>query len=88
MVPTLSASSAIAGVSGWLSPALAESRNYWTRPRAREVRAYWYILFWIGMQFSSVLTGASDGVAYWAHIGGFIGGMAIGTCRALDSACV
>lgn len=36
----------------------------------------WSVLgFWIFLQIYSGATGQNDGVAYWEHIGGFIGGM-------------
>ncbi|HEY9786882.1 MAG TPA: rhomboid family intramembrane serine protease [Candidatus Obscuribacterales bacterium] len=87
MVPTLGASGAIAGVLGgylmlWpkativgFVPLPTSARGY-KIPFTAEARAYWYILFWIFAQFTSVLGPASGGggVAYWAHIGGFIFG--------------
>jgi len=78
MAPTLGASGAIAGVLGGYLLLWPKAEITGLVPVPAKIRAYWYILFWIGMQFSSVLTGASDGVAYWAHIGGFIAGLAIG----------
>jgi membrane associated rhomboid family serine protease len=49
------------------------------------VRAFWFLLFWIIFQFEAVLpnllhgtmSSSGGGVAYWAHIGGFIGGLAL-----------
>lgn len=38
------------------------------------VRAYWLIGLWVVMQLGEVLSGAQDGVAYSAHIGGLITG--------------
>jgi membrane associated rhomboid family serine protease len=50
------------------------------------MRAFWFLIFWIFSQFDAVLpsilggslSNAGGGVAYWAHIGGFIGGFALG----------
>lgn len=45
------------------------------------VRAFWVIGTWIGLQFVEAYraagAGASGGVAYWAHIGGFAAGVAL-----------
>jgi membrane associated rhomboid family serine protease len=36
----------------------------------------WSVLgFWILLQVYSGATGQNDGVAYWEHIGGFVGGL-------------
>ncbi len=85
MVPTLGASGAIAGVLGGYLLLWPKAQITGLVPVPATIRAYWYILFWIGMQFSSVITGASDGVAYWAHIGGFIAGLVIGLAVRLIS---
>ena len=36
--------------------------------------AYLILGVWIGLQLFSVAAGAADGVAWWAHIGGFVAG--------------
>jgi membrane associated rhomboid family serine protease len=41
----------------------------------REIQAKWLLLFWFGTQF---LIGPESGVAAWAHIGGFVFGLAVG----------
>jgi membrane associated rhomboid family serine protease len=38
------------------------------------LRAYWIIGFWVLWQIIQVANSESDGVAYWAHIGGLIAG--------------
>ena len=40
-----------------------------------QVPAFIMIGLWIASQFMSVFAGQEDGVAYWAHIGGFIVGL-------------
>jgi len=41
-----------------------------------KIRAIWYLLIWIGMQFLIMLDDKSN-VAWLAHVGGFIGGMVL-----------
>lgn len=41
------------------------------------VRGFWVVLFYIAFDVLATLTGAEDGVAHWAHLGGFIVGIAI-----------
>jgi membrane associated rhomboid family serine protease len=36
--------------------------------------AYWAIGFWFALQFIAALFGSDDGVAWYAHLGGFIAG--------------
>lgn len=36
--------------------------------------AYWAIGFWFALQFASAFFGSDDGVAWYAHLGGFITG--------------
>jgi len=39
------------------------------------VRAYWLLPLWLGMEiYAGKLTGQGDGIAHWAHVGGFIFG--------------
>ena len=39
------------------------------------VRAYWLLPLWLGMEiYYGKLSGQSDGIAHWAHVGGFIFG--------------
>jgi membrane associated rhomboid family serine protease len=42
-----------------------------------KVRAIWYLLFWVGMQFVTMLDKTSN-VAWLAHVGGFASGTALG----------
>lgn len=44
------------------------------------INAIWFLGFWFAQQFFSVFTSSSTGggVAWWAHIGGFVFGAAVG----------
>lgn len=78
MIPTLGASGAIAGVLGGYLILWPKANITGLVPVPATIRAYWYILFWIFIQVSSVLTPqAGGGVAYWAHIGGFVAGLVL-----------
>ena len=84
VIPSLGASGAISGV-------LAAYIVYFPRNRVRvlvglryatDVPAYVMIGLWILLQFvngigSIAITDQTGGVAYWAHIGGFIAGVVI-----------
>lgn len=39
-----------------------------------ELPAWIYLLYWFGLQLVSSALGAGSGVAFWAHIGGFVAG--------------
>jgi membrane associated rhomboid family serine protease len=81
-IPVLGASGAVAGVLG------AYVISY---PRARveallppffivRIRALVFILFWFGLQLLNgvaSLAGNLNQVAWWAHIGGFLGGIGL-----------
>ncbi len=41
------------------------------------IRGFWVVLFYIGCDVLATVLGSADGVAHWAHLGGFIAGMAI-----------
>jgi membrane associated rhomboid family serine protease len=41
------------------------------------VRGFWVVLFYIAFDLLYVSLGDTEGVAHWAHLGGFIGGMII-----------
>lgn len=83
MVPTLGASGAIAGVLGayiLMWPKAQVKGILLPLPLVFTVSAFWFLLFWIAMQVFSVVSsigqvGVGDGVAYWAHVGGFIFGL-------------
>lgn len=51
------------------------------------ISAWWLLLAWFGMQLISGVGGLQDagggGVAYWAHIGGFLAGVLIGAAWAM-----
>lgn len=42
------------------------------------VRGFWVVLFYIAFDVAFTIIGAEDGVAHWAHLGGFIVGIAVG----------
>ncbi|NPA80922.1 MAG: rhomboid family intramembrane serine protease [Thermotogae bacterium] len=42
------------------------------------VPAYYYIGLWIAIQYAYALSGVESGVAWWAHVGGFVGGIPFG----------
>jgi membrane associated rhomboid family serine protease len=80
------------GASGAISAALGAYLLLYPRARIRtlvfffyiitviSVPAFYYLGFWFVYQLlmgASVLLGASSAVAFWAHIGGFVYGMAI-----------
>ncbi len=82
-LPTVGASGAIAGVMG---------AYFLLYPRARiltmipifffpfffEVSAFFFLGYWVVLQllFGAVGTGQAGGVAWWAHVGGFVFGLA------------
>ncbi len=84
-VPTLGASGAIAGVMGayfllyprarvlvWFPPIFFFHLPAWL------VLGYWFLIqFLSGTATSIGNTGAAGGVAVWAHVGGFLAGMAL-----------
>ncbi|MGE5256566.1 MAG: rhomboid family intramembrane serine protease [Hyphomicrobiales bacterium] len=81
-VPTIGASGAIAGVMGAYFILFPGSRILTLIPILFipyfiEIPAYFFLGMWFLMQFLSAAgTGeASGGVAWWAHIGGFVFGM-------------
>lgn len=82
-VPTIGASGAIAGVMG---------AYFLLYPRAKiltlipiiiipwliEIPAFLFLGFWFLMQFFNATgSGAGSGIAWWAHIGGFIAGIVL-----------
>ncbi len=83
-VPVVGASGAIAGVMG---------AYFYLFPHARvrtlvlvfyfvtfvEIPAYFFLFIWFIMQLSSAFTsfGSASGVAFWAHVGGFVFGFLV-----------
>jgi membrane associated rhomboid family serine protease len=86
-VPMVGASGAVAGILGAYLLLFPHSRILALIPlgffiQFAEIPALVFLVFWFLMQFLSgavSLTAASSGggVAWWAHIGGFAGGMAL-----------
>jgi membrane associated rhomboid family serine protease len=88
-IPMVGASGAVAGVLGAYLILFPHSRVLALIPilfffQVVELPAVLFLIFWFGMQFLNgavSITGAShtaEGVAWWAHIGGFVSGMALG----------
>jgi membrane associated rhomboid family serine protease len=86
-VPTIGASGAISGVLGAYLLLFPTARvitlvPVFIIPFFFEIPAVVYLGFWFVMQlFSGTLslagTESSEGVAWWAHVGGFVTGMAL-----------
>jgi membrane associated rhomboid family serine protease len=81
-VPTIGASGAIAGVMGAYFLLFPKSRILTLIPILFipffiEIPAYFFLGFWFLLQFLSAAGthGGAGGIAWWAHIGGFISGM-------------
>jgi membrane associated rhomboid family serine protease len=80
-VPVLGASGAIAGVLGAYLRFYPKARVYAAIPififvRFVEVPAFLFLGFWFALQLVSSFAGAS-GVAWWAHIAGFVTGLGL-----------
>ena len=50
---------------------------FFFRTRIVPIRGYWVLLFYIAFDVYATIFGSSDGVAHWAHLGGFLCGMAL-----------
>lgn len=80
-VPTLGASGAIAGILGFSAIRFIHIKiNLW---KSIEISASAALIAWLGWQliggiFSVYNPQEGQGVAYWAHIGGFLFGMVLG----------
>jgi membrane associated rhomboid family serine protease len=82
-VPTLGASGAIAGVLGAYIVLFPRARVWtWVFIVILPLRAFWVLGFWFAQQalfgWGDLMqpgTGGSGGVAYFAHIGGFVFGL-------------
>jgi membrane associated rhomboid family serine protease len=74
------ASGAIAGVLGAYLVYFPDVRisvtGFFTLFRWLHIRSMWYLPFWFVWQFVSTKL-SPDGVAWWAHIGGFVAGVGL-----------
>jgi membrane associated rhomboid family serine protease len=90
LTPTLGASGAIMGMAGMYFVLMPTSRVYmlvWIRlgiftafrrfMKIFTVRGYWCLLFFLAFDIWATVRGSHDNVAHWAHLGGFLCGMAI-----------
>ncbi|WIY52641.1 rhomboid family intramembrane serine protease [Devosia sp. YIM 151766] len=79
--PLIGASGAVAGIMGAYVLLYPHARVFllarivWLIPLP--VPAFWMLGFWIASQFFYVLASNGEDVAWWAHIGGFLAGMAL-----------
>ncbi|HMZ03570.1 MAG TPA: rhomboid family intramembrane serine protease [bacterium] len=82
-IPTIGASGAIAGVMGAYIVLFPNSRVLTLVPififiQFFEIPAIFFLGFWVILQFlqgtASLMSDASGGVAWWAHLGGFVFG--------------
>jgi len=78
--PAVGASGAINGIVGMflvMYPTEYLSAFFWfgIAPRTIDLKAYWAILLWFVLDLLGALSGLG-GVAYMAHIGGLVGGVA------------
>ncbi len=83
-LPTVGASGAIAAVLGAYLVSFPRARvlafvPIFILPWIVEIPAVVYLAVWFAMQLLSGLmdTGAGGGVAWWAHVGGFLAGIAL-----------
>lgn len=78
MIPSLGASGAISGVMGAYLVLHAQRRVTVLLFRfVTEVPGFVAVGLWFVFQIVASLSGAKDGIAYAAHIGGFLAGMAL-----------
>ena len=84
-VPTIGASGAISGVLGAYFLLYPRARISTLIPLFLffpiiQIRAWLFLIFWFLIQLQSgtlALFTAGSGIAWWAHVGGFIAGMAL-----------
>lgn len=85
-IPTVGASGAISGVLGAYLVLYPSVRVHMLFPpiffRTFAIRAWIVLIWWFGVQvlsvyFTPMMPGVSNGVAVWAHIGGFVAGAAL-----------
>jgi len=79
-VPVIGASGAIAGVMGAYLILYPMARvltliPIFIIPFFVEIPAFFFLGFWFLLQFLSATGGAMTGVAWWAHVGGFVFGV-------------
>ena len=86
-IPMVGASGAIAGVTGAYFLFYPRARVVTLVPiflfvQVVEIPAFFFLLFWFAFQLllglGSVGQAMAGGVAFWAHIGGFVAGMILG----------
>jgi len=81
MIPTVGASGAIAGVMGAYFLLYPKARILTVIPVIIipwfvEIPAFIFLGFWFAIQFFNATgSGSGSGIAWWAHIGGFIAGL-------------
>ncbi|HEX3409314.1 MAG TPA: rhomboid family intramembrane serine protease [Candidatus Binataceae bacterium] len=91
-VPVIGASGAIAGVLGAFFVIYPRAQITTIVPLVFfwpmvQIRAYFYLLFWFAAQlYAGIASGAdgplTGGIAWWAHVGGFLFGIASGPLMA------
>ena len=86
-VPMVGASGAIAGVTGAYLLFYPHARVVTLVPiflfiQVVEIPAFFFLLFWFAFQLllglGSIGAASGGGIAFWAHIGGFVAGMVLG----------
>lgn len=85
--PMLGASGAMMGLAGMylvLFPVHKVHVAWWIRIWFRAfwsviwpVRGFWVVIWAIGFDIAMIALGSQDNVAHWAHVGGFLSGVAI-----------
>ena len=81
--PAIGASGAINGVIGFylvLHPVNRINCLYWVLVKGGTfaISGFWIVLLWFGFDAYGALSHSQSGIAYWAHLGGFISGVMLG----------
>ncbi|MFC1498061.1 rhomboid family intramembrane serine protease [Verrucomicrobiota bacterium] len=81
--PAVGASGAINGIIGFylvLYPVNRINCFWWflIRGGTFSISGFWLILFWFALDAWHAFSGAENGIAYWAHVGGFVSGVVLG----------